>query len=124
MRAKIPKVIEKCRVTTGVMKSDKSMGFNGAFIIRHLSAHLTVIISDEALWDHVSVSLPSRTPTWGEMNFIKGMFFDNEETVIQFHPPRSQYINNHAFCLHLWRDQSREIVLPPQFMVGIKGCED
>ena len=52
-------------------------------------------------WDHVSVSLRTRTPTWDEMAKVKRMFFDDEETVVQFHPKKSEYVNNHPYCLHL-----------------------
>lgn len=43
-------------------------------------------------WEHVSVSLPRRCPTWDEMCLIKDIFWDEEECVVQFHPPRSQYV--------------------------------
>lgn len=53
--------------------------------------------------EHVSVSLPDRIPSWDEMCFIKNMFFDEEEVCIQIHPRKSQYINLHSNCLHLWK---------------------
>ena len=53
--------------------------------------------------EHVSVSLPRRCPTWEEMAMIKDIFWDDEETVIQFHPKKSEYVNVHQFCLHMWR---------------------
>jgi len=64
-------------------------------------------------WDHVSVSTTSRTPFWDEMCFVKDLFFDPDETVIQFHPKKSVYVNNHPHVLHLWRPGDREIQLPP-----------
>lgn len=64
-------------------------------------------------WEHVSVSLPKRTPTWAEMCFVKDLFFEEGETVIQLHPPKSQHINIHEFCLHLWRNANGEQQLPP-----------
>lgn len=95
-------------------------GFNGVFSIPFKSYTFTVICSDGGGWDHVSVSLPGRCPNWPEMCFIKDLFFDLDETVIQFHPKVSEYVNNHPFCLHLWRDQAEEHWLPPSEMVGIK----
>ena len=53
-------------------------------------------------WDHVSVSLNDRCPTWDEMCFIKALFFEDEDLCIQFHPKKSEYINAHAYCLHIW----------------------
>jgi hypothetical protein len=73
------------------------------------------------LWDHVSVSLPNRCPNWPEMCHIKGLFWSDEETVMQLHPPKSQWINNHNYCLHLWRPLKQEIPLPPSETVGDKN---
>lgn len=86
---------------------------------------LNVIACDgeETGWEHVSVTVlnkPEQTPTWAEMCIVKGLFWDDEETVIQFHPPKSEYVNNHAGCLHLWRPTKVEIPLPPSILVGIK----
>jgi len=78
---------------------------------------------DEPLlaWEHVSVSLASRYPTWDEMCKVKDLFWEPEDCVIQLHPPRSQWINNHPYCLHLWRPLEFEIQLPPPITVGVKG---
>src|ERR1700739_59728 len=46
-------------------------------------------------WEHVSVSTRRRCPLWVEMCFVKDLFWDEEETVMPLHPPRSQWINNH-----------------------------
>lgn len=54
-------------------------------------------------WQHVSVSTRHRCPDWQEMCFVKSLFWDDEECVVQFHPPKSEYVNNHDFCLHLWK---------------------
>jgi hypothetical protein len=113
--------IEKFRYTgPGIFSSDKSLGNNGYFVIKYKKVILKVVVSDQLGWDHVSVSpaIKKRTPTWGEMCCIKDLFFEPEETVIQFHPPKSQYINNHPYCLHLWRNHSQEIILPPKMMIG------
>ena len=75
-----------------------------------------VVASDGGGWDHVSVSLcnQKRCPTWEEMCAIKDMFFGPEEAVVQYHPPESMYVNNHPYCLHLWRPNSgAEIPMPP-----------
>ena len=64
-------------------------------------------------WEHVSVSLSSRTPTWDEMCYVKNLFWREDETVIQFHPKKSKYANRSPFCLHLWRKEGQEHELPP-----------
>lgn len=66
-------------------------------------------------WEHVSVSCADRCPTWDEMAMVKGLFWDEEETVVQFHPPRSQYVNAHPYCLHLWRHVGHDPELPPRW---------
>jgi len=91
----------------------------GLFHIPFRSATLKVICCDgrETGWDHVSVSLPNRVPNWEEMCFVKDLFFDEGETVVQFHPKASEYVNNCGTCLHLWRPVSREVELPPRILV-------
>jgi hypothetical protein len=85
---------------------------NGAAIVKINGVALRVIFSDGMGWDHVSVSLPSRCPTWTEMCAVKDLFFDDCDTVVQFHPAAAEYVNLHSNCLHLWRDQVNGHVLP------------
>lgn len=64
-------------------------------------------------WEHVSVSLPKRCPTWDEMCFVKALFWEPEETVVQFHPAEAEYKNLATTCLHLWKDTRVGHALPP-----------
>lgn len=114
-------VPEKYRVTKGATGSTSEAGNNGAFFIPRNGKNtpMKVIASDGMGWEHVSVSLPDRCPTWKEMCMIKDLFWEPEDTVIQYHPPKSEYINNHPNCLHLWRPVGIEIPLPDKFMVGV-----
>lgn len=68
-------------------------------------------------WDHVSASYKNRCCTWEEMCHIKEIFFEPEECVIQYHPPKSDYINNHPYVLHLWRPQNEIIPMPSKVLV-------
>ena len=95
-------------------------GFSGMIFIRGWRG--SVIASWGAGWDHVSVS-PRKlnyTPTWDDMCLIKELFFEDSEAVIQIHPPKDEYVNNMRNCLHLWRANDKDMVLPPSFMVGIR----
>ncbi len=92
----------------------------GLFIIPFEGYDLKVIASNGAGWDHVSVSLANRCPNWREMCFIKQLFWDDYECVMQLHPKKSEYINMHKYCLHLWRPQDVEIPQPPSILVGLK----
>ena len=71
-------------------------------------------------WEHVSVSLEKRCPTWEEMCFVKDLFWLPGECVMQLHPPEEEWVNNHPFCLHLWRPLEAIIPLPPSILVGDK----
>lgn len=118
-------------------RSDSSSGNNGCFIIPHhriAGYQYFTIVSDGSFagselvpWEHVSVSVgpigkeATRCPTWEEMCYIKNLFWGPDETVIQFHPPESEYVNNHQFCLHLWRHTKIEIPTPPSITVGVKN---
>lgn len=76
-----------------------------------------VVFSWGGGWDHVSVSFSNRCPTWEEMCEIKSMFFHPEEVCVQFHPAESEYVNNHPYCLHIWRSQNEKQPTPPKCYV-------
>ena len=94
---------------------------NGIFKVFVGGRSFHVIASNGGGWEHVSVTpgnLNRRAcPTWDEMCAIKDMFFKEDETVVQYHPPKSDYVNNHPYCLHLWRPLNKEIPRPPQIFV-------
>lgn len=120
--------LEAGRIRTGKYGSDPSDGANGAFLIRGpMGATLRIIASDgidpvAQGWEHVSVSIASanRCPNWTEMCFVKDLFWGEEETVVQFHPPRSEYVNHHPTTLHLWRNRTNAVATPPAILVGPK----
>lgn len=94
---------------------------SGAFLIPFKGSKLTVIAGDnEDAWEHVSVSLKSRCPIWDEMCFIKDLFWKEEECVMQYHPPKSIYVNIHPYCLHLWRPINYKILMPAHTKQYIK----
>lgn len=119
------KVPEEYRITSGPLASDSSFGNNGAFIIPFFyGVYAYIIASDGEGWEHVSVHIHSngrdRTPSWDEMCRIKSLFWDDQDTVIQYHPRKSEYVNHHSHCLHLWKPIGIEIPLPPSELVGPK----
>jgi hypothetical protein len=75
-------------------------------------------VDHEYGWEHVSVSVDGRVPNWQEMCFVKNLFWSDEECVVQFHPPKSEYVNLHPYCLHLWKPLERDVLLPPSLLVG------
>lgn len=93
---------------------------NGIFKIKIDGKIYNVIASNGNGWEHVSVSNDKHIPSWNVMCKIKDLFFYENETVIQYHPAKTNYINNHPNCLHLWRCINEQIPTPPTYMIGIK----
>ena len=91
---------------------------DGAFQIPNFQGSLRVIASTGLGWDHVSVSLELRCPTWDEMKKIKEMFFLDEEEAYQIFAAKKDYVNCHPYCLHWWRPQNGETLKPPKEMIG------
>lgn len=127
MRDKLPDKLEEHRIREGDYGS-KPGHLYGAFVLHGPCGRPVKIISSgadsEYGWEHVSVSVDGRTPNWQEMCWVKEMFWDDEEAVMQLHPPKSSYINYHPYCLHLWRPIGigglGAIPLPPSILVGPK----
>jgi hypothetical protein len=113
---------ERVRVRHGQLATSRASGNTGTFRISQDTATIWVIVSDGLGWDHVSVSVidrgKSRVPTWGEMCLVKDLFFEPDECVIQYHPPRAVYVNDSPYALHLWRPQNVELPMPDPIMVG------
>ncbi len=81
---------------------------------------LKIIASSGEGWEHVSVSTPKRCPNWPEMDFVKNLFWEPYECVMQLHVPREDHVNCHPYCLHLWRPIGVEIPRPGSILVGPK----
>lgn len=115
---------ERFRIRSGPSASDERFGNNGAFMVPLKTNRQTVLViaSDEGGWEHVSVSRQDRAPTWAEMCEVKDLFFLPEEVVVQYHPARSEYVNFHPNCLHLWRPVGQQMPTPPAWMVGPIGA--
>lgn len=94
---------------------------NGVFKVYVGGKSFHVIASNGQGWEHVSVSPGNKArkscPTWEEMCAIKDMFFGEDERVAQYHPPRSEYVNQHPYCLHLWRQTEEKMPFPPSIFV-------
>jgi hypothetical protein len=118
------KTVNAGRVRGGPYGSDDSFGFTGYFRFILEGQLVKVIASDMGGWQHVSVSLESRPnvpPKWSIMCHIKDLFWEDEDVVIQIHPRKSEYVNYHPGCLHLWRcTDGREQPTPPSIFVGPK----
>lgn len=57
---------------------------------------------DGKRWVHVSMSRPSRMPSYADMCRVKHDFIGNGRQAIQLFVPSDQHYNYHSYCLHLW----------------------
>jgi hypothetical protein len=127
MRQLVPPKLEIARVRGGNFPTTMSDGWYGQFMIQGPCGEKLCIISspgegpESEGWEHVSVSTRRRLPNWIEMCWVKDLFFEPEECVVQFHPRKSEYVNNHAYCLHMWRHVSIVFPEPPHTLVGVKA---
>jgi hypothetical protein len=51
---------------------------------------------------HISASYAGRLPSWAELGLLRAAFFPPDIDVIQVFPRAGEYINAHAYCLHLF----------------------
>jgi len=125
------RVPNEFRELEGPMASTPAYGKNGAFTVPHerlYKAHYQIIASNGEGWEHVSVHVVDRkqprTPAWDEMCYVKSVFWDEEDIVVQFHPRKSDYVNLHPYVLHLWRQVGGDFPHPRSELVGWKSDED
>ncbi len=129
MRKVFPELLEKGRDTKDQRFATKAGEPFGLFRVKSpfTGATLRIIIGGEEAWkaegmggepwEHVSVSKIDKPPTWQEMCLVKELVFEDEECVIQYHPAKSDYIDQHPNCLHLWRPTVTPIPMPPKICV-------
>ena len=126
MRATFSEIVEKSRERLDQRFTTKPGDKFGLFRIVSptTGATLRCIVGGEESWqaegmegealDHVSVSKIDKCPTWEEMCYVKSLFFDDEECVVQYHPAKSDYVNLHERVLHLWKPSKTPIPMPPK----------
>lgn len=124
MRKVLAETLECGRWLSGPYASPRGADFGAFEIDGPCGARLKIIASPgdaniDIPWEHVSVSVRNRCPNWEEMCFVKDLFFEPEEAVMQLHPPKSDYVNCHPYCLHLWRPLHTQIPMPPSITVGV-----
>jgi hypothetical protein len=126
---KIPESLEPYRIRHGRLGSDPgdNYGFFSVPSEAGLRRPLDLIICDgidpEAQgWEHVSVKVRignhTYTPTWDEMCWVKSSLWSEEDCVIQFHPPKANYVNFHPNVLHLWRLINGIQPIPPKELIA------
>lgn len=122
MREKFPELVEKSRSKHPIYPDTVRNEKNGFFQIKKNGLTYIVVISNGANWDHVSMSIlrKKRCPSWEEMCWLKDLFFEEHETVVQYHPPKEKHVSMHPYCLHLWRYQGN-MPAPEPIFVGVNS---
>lgn len=117
-------LVEKYRITTDQKLGSKPGDRFGFFLLRINDRRVAVIADDgnadgdlNTGWEHVSVSLQDRCPTWAEMCVVKDLFWPADDWVLQYHPAKSDYVNTHPYVLHLWRPTHLVVPTPPKICV-------
>lgn len=138
MRKTVVPAMNRGRVTTGPMATPATDAKPVGAFLYQLGPHTRLFVlahdgvtEDVTGWEHVSVSVHvkhrgqwrpiEQVPDWPAMCLVKNAFWEPEECVLQFHPPKSQYVDN-APVLHLWRHVTGNPDLPPMYLVGIPGA--
>lgn len=127
MKHQLPEILEAGRIMSGPLASKPSMQWNGAFeILGPNGRQLFMIISNGMGWEHVSVQeepMPDQqqaVPSWETMCWVKNLIWGENETVVQYHPRKLDYVNNHPYVLHLWRPTKEKLPKPNPRLVGVR----
>ena len=105
--------LDKYRISMehfGIIEDDPSK--EGFFEMRVGNDFYSVVASTGAGWDHVSVSGRYGIPSHEVVSSVKDRFFNSDEVAVEIHPKKSEYINNHSRCLHLWRPTNAKLPVP------------
>lgn len=94
----------------------------GCFKVPCNGVELRIVASSGGGWDHISISLAERCPTWEEMEHVRKLFAKPYETWVQFGLPDKEHINCHPYCLHWWRPLKHVVKLPPSEFVGPRSA--
>jgi hypothetical protein len=77
-------------------------GKGGLQVIESQALYPTPPDNEIQEWYHVSISHPSRLPTYDEMKMLKALFIGDAYTALQILPPKDRHVNIQETCLHLW----------------------
>lgn len=99
-------------------------GMGGRYYDKQSGKFLHFIFSYQMGWEHLSVSTPSKCPTWEQMCMMKDIFWNKDECCVEYHPKEEDYVNNHPYCLHIWRPTEEVIPTPPTLLVGFRNEEE
>lgn len=96
-------------------------GIGGKYYDKYSGKFLNFIFSYQMDWEHLSVSMPNKTPSWDQMCMMKNIFWNEDEACAEYHPKKEDYVNNHKHCLHIWKPTNEVLPLPPSILVGFRS---
>ncbi len=117
------KALEEIRKTPNlfIKAETENDGMGGRYFDKQSGKYLNFIFSYQMGWEHLSVSTPSKCPTWEQMCRMKDIFWNKDECCVEYHPKEEDYVNNHPYCLHIWKPTDVEIPTPPTILVGFRS---
>ncbi len=131
------KTIEEIKATKNIrIKAEAGdTGFGGSYYDSISGKWLNFIFSNQLGWEHLSISMPNKTPSWEQMCRMKDIFWNEDETCIEYHPAKSQYVNMHPHCLHIWKpvfnedfineqESNENFPVPPHILVGFRDDDE
>ena len=120
------KSIEEIKKTPNLIieAETENDGMGGKYYDKYNNKWLNFIFSYQLGWEHLSVSMPSKTPSWEQMCIMKDIFWNKDETCIEYHPREEDYVNNHEHCLHIWKPTEEILPIPPSLLVGFKNAAE
>jgi hypothetical protein len=78
------------------------MSADGLGVIAEVELH------DDEAWLHVSFSRRNRMPSYEDMARVKALFIGDDRKAIQVLPAKSEHVNLHPYCLHLYSPIDRD----------------
>ena len=120
------KALEEIRKTPNLFidAEAENDGMGGRYYDKQTGKFLHFIFSYQMGWEHLSVSTPSKCPTWEQMCMMKDIFWNKDECCVEYHPKEEDYVNNHPYCLHIWRPTEEVMPTPPTLLVGFRSEEE
>lgn len=70
---------------------------------RQLTVCAGLATSEHGTLLHLSVSHPKQLPSWEEMSRLRDCFYGSLVDAAMILPRRTDWVNVHEFCFHLWQ---------------------
>ena len=89
------------------MESNSQKIIENGFVTYTFRECKILITKDMGRW-HMSISHPSRYPSWDEIRDARYKYLPENIFIIMVLPPKGNYVNVHPYCFHLWETRDPE----------------